>query len=538
MINNKQLYTMAESVGLSRMAFYHRAQREGLTIPLSYQEFKKIALDVATSTRINDTQRRAILNLVKSETSVSEPEHLPFFRSPKSNPKVETRLQEESPKVDFEISEPPMFSRAEPETKILEEEIFSEPKYTASGQSVSAKAEEVETSNLTYAQTAGNSIRKMNAFVSVLMFISMMGVSYTLYTVGTAFFNGVYVQIVLGCLAVWAAWSWEGALKEQTNAFMHQLIYKMWGGWGGFGLSTIVLLTMLAPNIYQGVVAAKKLAFLAAPVHIEDDGTGINDRLIKEKDAIAANYQRHRQTLKQEQETAALADPMVAKFAGYERSERNTAAARRGEAEKYRKKGERSNMNWCLHLAKQAEKKAETWRIKKEQASASVYASYAALFTKTEQEEKNERQKADSRYQALLADHGKSESQLRQQSERQNEGIMWIGLIFLPIADFVVLLLIFLKVSYFYRTGQVDPSLKEYKVGEKSKLEQFLSGVVGPAWDTVFGQLLRVGYHYQAMAQASLDRAEFVKKLKAKEAGLRVQQYEQKIAQRIAELEG
>lgn len=523
---------MAESVGLSRMAFYHRAQREGLTIPLSYQEFKKIALDVATSTRINDTQRRAILNLVKSETSVSEPEHLPFFRSPKSNPKVETRLQEESPKVDFEISESPMFSRAEPETKILEEERFPEPKTTKAAQSVSVTEEEVET-KITYAQTAGNSIRKMDGFAGVLMFLSAAGVSFTLYTVGSAFSTNLYFQIFLGVFAIIAAWKWEGALKAQINTFMHQALYKLWGGAGGLILSLLVLVTLLAPNIYQGVVAAKKLSAVVAPIHIENDGTGINDRLIQEKESIAADYERTRAALKQEQETAALADPMVAKFADYERSEKNTAAARRREADKYRNKGEKANERWCLHLAKQAEKKAETWRIKKEQASASVYASYAALFTKTEQEEKREREAVASRYQGILANHSKSETQLREDSQRQNEGMMAIGLIFLPIADFVVLLLIFLKVSYFKRTGQIDPSLKAYKVGEKSKLEQFLSGVVGPAIDTLFGLVLQVGYRYQAMAQASLDGAGAIQQLMKERAVVRHQNYQRKITEKI-----
>lgn len=541
---------MAESVGLSRMAFYHRAQREGLSIPLSYPEFRKIALDVATSTRINDNQRRAILNLVKSETSVSEPEHLPFFRSAKSNIKVETKVQAEAPKVDFEVAKSPMFSRAEPETKILEEEVIFEPKTTKAPQPVSDSAGKVETEKLTYAHFVGESIRKLDGLSKVLMLVSMGGISWTIYLYGSGFVLDPRFQILFGLFAVWAAYNWEHALKAQINSVAHQFVYREWGSKWDLVPSVLILLLLLGPNMYQGFVAGVKLASIVTPVHNQDDGSGINRDLINEKDAIAANYERTRQTLKQEQESAALADPTVAKFADYERSERNSAQslknaanARRGEAAKYRNKGQTANANWCLHLAKEkdkeakrAEDKADQWRAKKEQASAAVYAAYASKFTELERQEKSEREKVESRYTGILATHTLSENQLRAQSERQNKSMRGIGFIFLTVADLAIIALIFAKVAYFRRTNQVDPTLKEYKVGEKSKLEQFLGGVITPAWDTIFGVIMQVGYRYQAMAQASLDGAGAIQQLMKERAVVRHQKYQERIAKRIEEM--
>ena len=526
MYDNKQLYQIALGVGLDRQAIIKRAERAGMTPPLDEGQFKKIIGDLSQSTRISNETRQGLAALQGDNQ-----DHAPFFRqsSPTPSKTVSQPVLSSSQTVLDETE----FVLDENET---EEFVLDEPRQEV--RQSQPPSQPVSSHKLTFADVMGSSIRGVTTFIWALTIISAIGISFMLYNFGAGFVSNPWMKIGVGGIAVFVAWKWEKALADIRNTWWHQVQYGLFGGWVSGAVTTGALLILMAPNVYQSYMASNSLANYAAPPHIQQDGTKLNQDETKELVAIAADYERQRQTLSQERETAALANAEVNKLSIYEQAENRTAAARRGEAEKYFSKGERANGNWCLTLAKRADAKAREWKIKKEYAARGVIASYAARFTEIDQAEEAAKNKVRGKYQGLVVQHQTKEQQLRDASLAMNKGISMIGLILLPIADIVIFLLSYLVVNYYYKTGQIDPTLKPYRVGEKTKAEEFIQDVLGPAWEVVFNRIRRIGYNYQAIAVAASQRAEYVQRLNAEIAKVKHQQYERKIEERIALLKG
>ena len=544
MYDNKQLYKIAQEVGLDRQAIIKRAERAGMTPPLDENQFKKIIGDLSQSSRISDETRQGLAALQGDKV------HAPFFRQSSPTPSqtvsqpVLPSSQSVSPSSKTVLDETEfVLDENETEDLVLDEprrEVRPPQKSSQPpSQPVSPKPSSSQPSHkLTYADAMGSSIRGITTFIWALTIISAIGISFMLYNFGAGFVSNPWMKVGVGGLAVFVAWKWEKALADIRNTWWHQVQYRLFDGWVSGIVTTGALVILMAPNVYQSYMASNSLANHAAPPHIQQDGTRLNQDETKELVAIAADYERQRQTLSQERETAALANAEVNKLSIYQQAEERTAAARRGEATKYFNKGERANGNWCLTLAKRAEAKAREWRIKKEHASAGVIATYASRFTEIDQAEEAAKNQARGKYQGLVVQHQTKEQQLRSASLSMNKGISMIGLILLPIADIVIFLLSYLVVNYYYKTNQIDPSLKPYRVGEKTKTEEFIQDVLGPAWEVVFNRIRRVGYNYKAIAVAASQRAEYVQKLNGEIAKVKHQQYERKIEERIALLRG
>ncbi len=535
-INNKQLYEWALQAGLDRQTFIKRAQRNlGVEPPLSKNQFLEVAQMVAGSPRLTEEQRQAVLSI---RDRVDEGlDHQPFFRQSSPTPSKtvsqpntqgETRLETRRDDIEFVLDEPDTVETVSHSPVVPSKTIPSTPP-TPSNPS--------KTNTIDYATAAGDTVRGVSALIAGLMVISGSGIAYAIWAWAAGFSSNPWYGVGVGAVTLAIVWKWEQALRSSINTWWHQVQYRLFGGWVGFFISTVAMLLLLAPNVYQSYLASSKLASVIAPVHIIDDGSSLNVDEQKELVSVSSQYERMRQALAKEEETAALSDPTVLKFHTYEQAEIATAKRHRAEADKYRregKKGAEANARWCTTLANRADARAKSWKSQKENAMVSVSVGYAQRQTQLNTEEADAKQAVSAKYRSLRQEHNTRQQQLLESSEGANKTASAIGFVLLPLADLAIFLLAFVRVNYFYKTNQVDPTLKPYKVGEKGKLQEFLEDVVGPAWETVFAFIRRIGYNYQAIADSAASSADSVRKLHAELAKVRQERKEKRIQERIA----